>query len=225
MKLLLVSSSKIFCEGLASLLESKHSIDVVWTASTPSEAVEAAAKHRPDAVVVDIQFSQSSNVEAIQRIRQILPDTRVIVFTPSISSTDFFSAIKAGATGYIPTDTDVESFVEKIALVIEGNLLVSPPIAEMVIDVLKFVDSRRHQASVESIKLLSERERAVLALIAKGATNKQIASILFLSENTIRVHVRNIMQKLRARNRMEARVCAIIAGLLPGITQADAKQT
>jgi len=224
-KLLLAGSSTIFCEGLAKLLESQPNIEVVWTSSSVSEVVEAATKYKPDVVLTDIQSSQSTSVKTIQRVRQVLPNVPIIVFTHSNASTDFFSAISAGATGYILKDTSFETFLKMIALGAEGNLVITPPIAQNVIEVLKFVDSRRCHARVEGISLLSKQEKAVLTLMARVNTNKQIASTLFITENTVKVHVRNIIHKLSAHNRVEARVCAILAGLLPGITRTDAKQT
>jgi len=213
-KLLLVDNSEIFCEGLAKVLQYNSIISVVWTLNTVSKAVEAARKHKPDIVFIDIQSPQSSNVETIQRIRQILPHTHIIVLTYSETSTDFFSAISAGATGYILKDISSENFVKMLSLVLEGNLVIASPMAKNVIELLKFVDSRRHQAKVEGINLLSKQERAVLTLIMKGASNKTIASMLYISENTVKVHVHNIMDKLNAHNRVEARLCALQEGLL-----------
>lgn len=221
--LLLIHSPGIFCQGLVKLLESEPNINVARTSSSPREAVEAARTHKPDAVLIDIDSSQPICIEVISHIRQIVPDTCIIVLTNSKASADFFSAIKAGATGYIFKDSDFENLVKAITLVAEGNLVIASPMARNVIGILKFTDERRHQATVEALNLLSEKEKAVLALIVKCAPNKEIASTLFISENTAKVHVRNIMQKLHARNRMEARVCAIEAGLLSGLTETDAK--
>jgi len=221
-KLLLADNSAIFCEGLDKLLQSQPNIEVLWTSSSVSEVVEAATKYKPDVVLTDIQSSQSSNVKTIQRIRQILPNVPIIVFTYSTENIDFFAAISAGATGYILKDTSFETLLKMIALGAEGNLVITPPIAQDVIEVLKFVDSRRCHARVEGISLLSEQEKAVLTLMARGDTNRQIASILFITENTVKVHVRNITRKLSAHNRVEARICAILAGLLPGARQANA---
>lgn len=221
-KLLLAGSSTIFCEGLTKLLESQSNIEVVWTSNSVSEVVKAATKYKPDVVLTDIQSSQSTSVKTIQRVRQVLPNVPIIVFTHSNASTDFFSAISAGATGYILKDTSFETFLKMIALGAEGNLVVTPPIAQTVIEVLKFVDSRKCHARVEGISLLSEQEKAVLSIMARGDTNKQIASILFITENTVKVHVRNIIHKLSAHDRVEASACAIEQGLLPGVRQPNA---
>jgi len=222
-KLLLADNSAIFCEGLDKLLQSQQNIEVLWTSNSVSEAVKAATKYNPDVVFTDIQSSQSSSVETIQRIRQVLPNVPIILFTHSNASTDFFLAVSAGATGYILKDISFETFVKMIALAAEGNLIITPPMARSVIELLRFVDSRKRQAKVEGISSLSEQEKAVLALIVENATNKEIAETLFLSESTVKVHVRNIIRKVHARNRVEVRVCAIEQGLLPEARQANAK--
>jgi len=223
-KLLLVDSSQIFCEGLANLLQDEQSIDLVWMSNTGSEAVETAKREKPDVVAIDIQSCQSDNIETIKLIREILPSGRIVAFTRSRAGADFFAALVAGATGYILKDTSFKSFIKMIALAAEGNLVITPPMAENIIEILKYTDASRYEAQANGIRLLSEQEKQVLALIVENASNKGIASTLFLSENTVKVHMRNIMHKLHARNRVEARICAIEEGLLHYVDGTDAQQ-
>lgn len=211
---LLADSSEIYREGLAKLLQLEPTINVVSTCSTALEAIEAARVQRPDVVLVDIEFPEGNNITVISHIHEVAPDTRIIILTNSKSSIDFFSTIKAGATGYLLKDGDFKNLVRAISLAAEGKLVIDPPIATLVLEALQSLDRYRHRAKLEGINLLSQHEKAVLVLMARAATNKEIASTLFISENTAKVHVHNIMQKLQAHNRLEATICAIETGLL-----------
>lgn len=212
-RLLLLDSVEIFREGLAKLLRSEPNIDVVATSSTLFEAAEAARAHKPDVVLIDIESSGGHNTELMQRILEIVPGTRIIVLTHSTAGSDFFSAIQAGATGYILKGTSFENLVKTIVLAAEGKLIIDPPIAVIAVEALRSLNEHKHEANSTQISLLSQQEKAILALMAHDASNRQIASALHISENTVKVHVHNIMQTLHARNRLEATVCAIEEGL------------
>lgn len=206
---LLADNSEMFRYGLVNLLNSEPDIEVV--ASTVSQAIEAATAHKPDLILLDIE---QSGVELISRITQILPQVPIIILTHSRSNTDFFSAIRGGATGYVFKESSLKNLVKTLALAVEGKLVIAPPMAKIAADALSCLDEHRHLAKAERVDLLSEHERVVLALMAHDATNRQIASTLFTSENTVKMHIRSIMRKLHARNRLEATVCAIEQGLL-----------
>lgn len=212
-RLLLVDSSEIFREGLANLLQSKSNIDVVSVPSTVSQAVKAARAHKPNVVLTDVDFSEASGIELMLRIEEVVPDARIIVFTHSTKTADFFSAVKAGATGYISKDSSFESLVKTITLAAEGKLIIDLPTAKIVVAALRSLNNHKHEAKTERIALLTEQERRVIALMAQDRSNKEIAEALFTSENTVKVHVHSIMQKLSARNRLEATACAIEEGL------------
>ena len=139
---------------------------------------------------------------------------------------NLFSAISTGATGYIFKDISYENLLKTIDLVNEGQLVLSRHVVKLVVGALKFLYERRHRAEPSYISLLTEQEKTILRLIAQDATNKKVATTLHISENTVKVHVRNILAKLQARNRLEASISAIEEGLVYkyNVHGADIKQ-
>jgi len=224
MKLLLIDNYEVFRKGLANLLESEPNIDVVSTSSTVSEVIEVVGKHKPDIVLIDPELFES--IDVVSRIQQVVPQARIIVLTHSKTSTDLLSTMSAGAAGYILKDSKYESLLKVITLVTEGKLVIDQSMARLVADVFKFIQDHMHiLIKPEQVTSLTEQEKAILALLAKDATNKEIASSLCVTDNTVKVHVRNIMHKLHARNRLEAAICAIQAGLVHGIYEAQGKDS
>ena len=212
-RVLLVETWEIFCGGLLKLLQSESSINVVSVSNKVSQAVKATRAHKPDVVITDIQSSKGSSVELIQHIHEVMPDAHIIVLTHSTKMADFFSAVKAGATGYISKSSSYKSIVKIIAFAAEGKLIIDPPVAEIVIRGFKILDEYRHGAQLNFLNTLSKQERAVLALMAHGATNSEIGSALFITKNTVKIHVHNIMHKLHAHHRLAAMACAIEDGM------------
>jgi len=224
MKLLLIDNYEVFRKGLANLLESEPNIAVVSVSSTASEVIEVIREHKPDIVLVDPELYGSMDV--ISRIQQVMPKARIIVLTHSNASTDLLSAMSTGAAGYILKNSKYESLLKVITLVTEGKLVIDQSMARLVADVFKFIHDHTHtMIKPEQVTSLTEQEKAILALLAKDATNKEIATSLCVTDNTVKVHVRNIMHKLHARNRLEAAICAIQAGLVHGIYETQGKDS
>jgi two-component system nitrate/nitrite response regulator NarP len=213
-KLLLIDNYEVYREGLANLLESEPNIDVVSTSATAPEVIEIIREHRPDIVLIDLELYDSIDIKT--RMQQVARNTRIMVLTHSKASTDFFSTMSAGATGYVLKDSKYESLLKVIALVTEGKIVIDQSLASLVFDAFNFIHCHaRIRIKPEQIASLTNQEKAILVLLAKYATNKEIASSLYVSENTVKVHIRNIMRKLSAHNRLEAGICAMHAGLLP----------
>jgi two-component system, NarL family, nitrate/nitrite response regulator NarP len=165
-------------------------------------------------VLIDLELYDSIDIKT--RMQQVARNTRIIVLTHSKASTDFFSTMSAGATGYVLKDSKYESLLKVIALVTEGKIVIDQSLASLVFDAFNFIHCHaRIRIKPEQIASLTNQEKAILVLLAKYATNKEIASSLYVSENTVKVHIRNIMRKLSAHNRLEAGICAMHAGLLP----------
>lgn len=222
MKLLLIDNYEVFRKGLANLLESEPNIDVVSTSATASEVTEAVREHKPDIVLVDPELYGSMDV--ISRIQQVAPKARIIVLTHSNASADLLSAMSTGAAGYILKDSKYESLLKVLTLVTEGKLVIDQSMARLVADVFKFIHDHMHiMIKPEQITSLTDQEKAIMALLAKDATNKEIATSLCVTDNTVKVHVRNIMRKLHVRNRLEAAICAIQTGLIHGIYETRGK--
>lgn len=204
-KLLLAEKSEIFRDGLVKLLEHEPSIEVVCTCRTGVEAVESANEHQPNVILIDPELCECSGIEAMQRIHERLPNTNIIVLTCSKAHADFISAIEAGARAYISKDTiSIENLIKTITLVAAGKVIVSSPMAARLLAEFNLLAERKDVAKVGDVSLLSKREQAVLSLVAQGLTNREIATSLFISEHTVKVHLRNIMGKFHAHTRQQA---------------------
>jgi len=203
MKLLLADKREIFREGLAKLLESEPDIEVACTCRTGLEAAESVYKHQPDVILIDAELlAECSSVDVMQRIREALPKMGIIVLTHAETDDDLISAVRAGAKAYLSKDISVENLIKAIILVAEGGVVVSPPMAARLLAELNFLEEGKCPAKL--VTLLSKREQAVLSLVAQGFTNREIATSLFISESTAKVHLRNIMEKLHAHTRQQA---------------------
>ena len=203
-KLLLADKSEIFREGLVKLLEHDSMIEVVSICRTGLEAVQSANEHQPNVILIDTELSECSAIEAIQRIHERLPKTGIIVLTCSEVNTDLFSAVKAGARAYISKNVSLENLIRIITLVADGEVIVSPPMATRLLAEFNFLEEPAEGAKVRTINLLTKRQQAVLSLVAQGFTNREIATTLCISEHTVKVHARNIMEKLHAHTRQQA---------------------
>ena len=201
-KLVLADGVEIFREGLVRLLESEPDIELVCVCSTGLEAVESAYKHQPDVIMIDLKLSDCNSIEVIQRIHERLPGTNIIVLTHSESDDDLISATRAGAKAYLSKDISTVNLIKSITLVADGKVVVSPPMATRLLQEFNFLEEGKDGAKL--ITLLSKREQVVLSLVAQGSTNREIATTLVISENTVKVHLRNIMEKLHAHTRQQA---------------------
>lgn len=203
-KLLVAEKSEIFREGLHKLLEQEPSIEVVCTCRTGLEAVECANEHQPDVLLIDPELSECNGIEVMQRIHERLPNTNIIVLTCSKAHADLISAIKAGARAYIAKDTvSIENLIKTITLVAVGKVIIFPPMAAILLAEINSLEEHKVTATAGGA-ILSKREQAVLSLVAEGLTNREIATSLFISEHTVKVHLRNIMGKFHAHTRQQA---------------------
>ena len=213
-RLLLVDRRELFREGLAKVMQGKPSIEVVGTCSTGPEAIEKASELKPDVVLMDTELPEGKCVEATNRICELLPETKVIMLTHSIESCDLFAALKAGAQGYVTKDITVEDLIKAVTLAIGGGTIIGAPMAETMLKEFASLETK-DPPHAKHIEVLSKREREVLSLVAKGATNREISTALFISEHTVKVHLHNIMQKLHVHNRQQATALAVEDGMTP----------
>jgi len=212
-KVLLIDYREVFREGLLQLYKSESKINAVSMFGTVPEVIEAIEKHKPDIVLIDPQSFESMDV--ISRIHQVASEVHIIVLTHCESGMALISAISAGATGYISKDISYVDLVKVVDLIFEGKLVIDQSLTGLVVDLFDFFHGHMHVVvTPEQIFSLTNQEKVMLALLAKDATNKEIAISLCVTENTVKVHIRNIMHKLHTRNRLEAGLCAIREGLL-----------
>jgi DNA-binding NarL/FixJ family response regulator len=215
MKIGLADKREIFREGLSTLLNLlEPDIKIMYSASTGWEAVEGAFEHQPDVILIDTELYDCSGIEAIQIIHRRLPKVAIIVLTHSEECSDFDSALTAGAIGYISKDTNIRSLIRAIVLAYEGkSVMESVLITKDYTGRMTFESLNNMAGSGEAIHL-SAQEKRVISLVAQGLTNRDISAHLSISEHTVKVHLRNAMEKLHAHNRQQAVFLARKVGLL-----------
>lgn len=211
-RVLVVDDQELFRRGLVMLLGVEAGIAVVGEAGDGEEGIEIATQVAPDVVLLDIRMPRRSGLEACQAIKQAVPTSKIVMLTVSDEEADLYEAVKSGASGYLLKDSSIEEVAHAVRLVADGQSLISPSMAVKLIDEFKQM-SRAGRGHVPGLRL-TERELEVLRLVAKGLNNREIAKQLFISDNTVKNHVRNILEKLQLHSRMEAVMYAVKEKLL-----------
>ena len=215
-RILVVDDHPIVREGLVSVLEDQPDFEVIGSAGSAEQALALAERLGPDVVLLDLELPGLDGVAAIPRLLAVSPKTRVLVFTAYDTDERVFGALKAGARGYLLKGATTADIVRAIRVVHEGGSHLEPRIATKLV---AEVNAPRRPGS-----LLSQREQAVLPLIAAGLSNKQIAQALAVSERTVKFHVTSIFHKLSADNRAQAVALAVQRGLLPALARETGGQ-
>jgi DNA-binding NarL/FixJ family response regulator len=204
-RVLLVDDQALFREGLETLLSVHKDIQVVGQASNGQKAVEVAAQVHPDVVLMDVRMPILDGVGATRLLKQALPKCRVIVLTTFDDDEYVFDALRAGAVGYLLKDVASARLVEAIRATARGESILEPSVAAKLIAEFTRVSSMVPLAQMEQlVEPLSERELEILAWIARGYSNKEIASQLFIAEGTVKNHVTHVLGKLGVRDRTQA---------------------
>jgi DNA-binding NarL/FixJ family response regulator len=188
-RVLVADDHPVVQHGLITMLELEDDIEVIGGAADGEEAVEQARIHRPDVILLDVQMPTMDGIEALRRIRAHDPEARVIVLTTYRNEDYLFPSLQAGARGYLLKDATREQLAGAIRAVFAGESLIDPEVVS---------------AAKADLPSLTARERDVLALMADGKNNAQIAIQLFVSENTVKTHVSNILDKLDCKDRAAA---------------------
>jgi DNA-binding NarL/FixJ family response regulator len=207
-----VDDQELFRRGLTMLLGVEEDIEVVGEAGDGVAATELAASAVPDVILMDVRMPKRSGIEACVAIKDVAPTARIIMLTVSDEEADLYDAVKNGASGYLLKDSSIDEVAQAIRVVADGQSLISPSMAIKLLDEFKQM-SRTDRQQVPSPRL-TDRELEVLKLVAQGLNNREIAKRLFISENTVKNHVRNILEKLQLHSRMEAVMYAVREKLL-----------
>jgi DNA-binding NarL/FixJ family response regulator len=210
LSILIVDDHPLFRKGMRSLLDSMEGIKVIGEAKSGQEAIEMALDIKPDLVLMDLQMPMGNGLSATRELTRAYPDVRILVITLIEDDDSIFAALRAGARGYVLKDADEGEMMRAIRSVGEGEAIFSPAIAARLID---YFAEARTQVPREVFPELTEREREILRLIARGETNEVIAGHLTLSLKTVRNHVSNIYSKLQVADRAQAVIRARDAGL------------
>ena len=210
--MLIADDHALFRRGLEMVLEEEDDIDLVGQASDGTEAVTVAGESLPDVVLMDIRMPKSSGIEACRATKEVAPSAKIVMLTISDEEEDLFEAIRAGASGYLLKDIPLDEVAEAVRAVHGGQSLINPSMAGKLLTefaTLAKRDSEEEQAQHVAPPKLTDREMEVLKLVARGMNNRDIAKELFISENTVKNHVRNILEKLQIHSRMEAVMIAV----------------
>ena len=213
LRILLVDDHVLFRKGVAALLARREEMQVVGEAGDGLEAISAAREILPDVILMDISMPNCNGLDATRRIKREMPHVKIVILTVSDDDHDLFEAIKSGAQGYLLKDLEPYQLYDLLESISRGEAPLSGAIAAKILK--EFTRPNRGTAQEpEVIGELTARETSILQLVSEGKTNKEIASILFISENTVKIHLRNILEKLHLQNRIQAAVYAVRQGLV-----------
>jgi two-component system, NarL family, nitrate/nitrite response regulator NarL len=197
-RLVVVDDHALFRKGLVSLLEEMPDFVVVGEAANGQEALPVVERVQPDIILLDINMPVMDGIQTLSAIRKSHPEQKILMLTISQNDDDLISAIVTGANGYVLKNTEPDVLHNIIMQVAAGNSVLSPEITAKVLQAVRRSQSDRSRG------LLSDREVEVLKCLARGQTTSQIANVLFISENTVKTHIRHILEKMEVNNRAEA---------------------
>jgi DNA-binding NarL/FixJ family response regulator len=209
MRVLVADDHPLFRDGIASLLEAAG-FEVIGQVGDGQAAIDAAQRLQPDLVLLDITMPETSGLEALRQIRTLLPDIKVVMLTVSEDDSDLFEAIRSGANGYLLKNLNANEFLNLLEGLDHGEAVMT---RETTARLMRGFADLAYQKEASPDRL-STRELELLQLVAKGLSNKAIGQQLSVSVNTVKYHMKNILQKLGAQNRTEAVMMAIRSGLL-----------
>lgn len=212
-RVLLADDHVLFRKGIAALLKSCKNILVVGEADDGLEALAVARKTLPEVVLMDIHMPRCSGLEAIALFKREMPLVKIVMLTVSDDNKDLFTAIKSGAQGYLLKNLEPDQLYDCLESISKGESPLSGVIAAKILQEFMRLSPVPEQEMKENIEGLTARETTILHLVAEGKTNKEIASELVISENTVKIHLRNILEKLHMKNRIQVAVYAARQGL------------
>ena len=214
LRVLLIDDHQLFRSGVKALLARQADIEVVGEAADGLDGVHQARQLRPDIILLDLHMPGVSGREAVKTLSEELPGTRVLMLTVSEDAEDLLDTLHAGAAGYLLKNIDAEYFVDAIRRAAAGDAVVSPEMTGKLVAVLK-----RPAVPVPEKEQLSAREREILTALARGASNKELAREFGIAESTAKIHVQNILRKLKLHSRVQAAVYAVEQGISKNINK------
>lgn len=220
-RVILVDNEEVFREGVARLLKEQPHIEVVHQCDSGKEAVEKSKEMKPDVVLLDSQISEEDAVEVARKIGEFSVLTKVAMITHPGVDISPFDMLEAGATACLAKSITAADLVKSIELISSGRIVISPLLVEKLVDEISLRKKHRSAEVAEVDSGISEREKQIIKLIAQGSTNKEIAEKLVISEGTVKVHVKNILNKLELRNRQQLAVYAVMRSWVPLITDKE----
>jgi DNA-binding NarL/FixJ family response regulator len=215
-RVLIADDHALFRRGLRMVLETGVGIEVVGEAEDGEEALARAEELAPDVVLMDVRMPRVSGIEATRLIRDSVPSTKILMLTVSDDEDDLYQAIKAGACGYLLKEISIEEVADAVRSVVRGGSLITPSMASKLLNEFTDLSRRVEERDEYPAPRLTERELQVLNLVAQSKSNREIAEDLYISDNTVKNHVRNILEKLHLTSRLQAVLYAQQENLLEG---------
>lgn len=215
-KVLVVDDHTLFRKGIINLLQQQSGIEVVGEAKDGREGIALAKQLLPDIILMDVQMPECNGIQATEAIRQEFPDIRIIMLTVSEQDEDLFSAIKAGARGYLLKSVEPDHLLKAIDLLMKGEAVIPHNMASKLLTEFSAMAKQPVSKADSSgdYQPLTNREKEILQTLSGGATNKEIGNTLNISEHTVKIHLKNILKKLHVNNRIQAAVYAHRQGLV-----------
>ncbi len=220
LRILLVDDHVLFRKGVAALLAARQDMEVVGEAGDGLEAVARARETMPDVILMDVSMPRCSGLEATQLIKQEMPHVHIVMLTVSDDDRALFAAIKNGAEGYLLKNLEPQQLFDKLEGIRRGEAALSGALAAKILQEFRQPDKRLAR-QLEGRDELTPREIEVLELVVEGASNKEIAAKLGIQENTVKIHLRNILEKLHLQNRLQAAVYAVRQRLVKDVLQGE----
>ena len=208
-RVLVADDHVLYRRGLELVLGKEPDIEIVGEAADGAEAIRRAEELLPDVVLMDVRMPRHSGIEACLAIKELVPSTKIVMLTISDEECDLYEAVRAGANGYLLKDVPGEEIADGLRAVQAGQSLISPSMASKLLSEFALMIKKHEERPAMPVPRLTERELEVLKLVARGRANKAIARELFISENTVKNHVRNILEKLQLHSRIEAAMYAV----------------
>jgi DNA-binding NarL/FixJ family response regulator len=209
-KILLVDNEEVFREGLAKLMSDQPHIEVIYHCSSAKEAVEKVLDTKPDVILVGSQMSEGDAVEIVKEMQKRSPEAKIAMIARPEEGLNPLRIMKSGAKAYLAKNISATDLVKSIELISSGRIIVSPVFAEKFLEEITSIEKDDRAKAVDTKSSLSDREMEIVSLIVEGSTNKEIAQRLFIAENTVKVHVKNILTKLELRNRQQLVAYAVL---------------
>jgi DNA-binding NarL/FixJ family response regulator len=206
-QVLIADDHALFRRGLRIVLDAEPDIEVVGEAADGEEAIALAEQLTPDVVLMDVRMPKIGGIEATAKLKESIPAARVVMLTVSDEEQDLFDAVKAGASGYLLKEVDPTEVADAIRRVQSGQALVPPAMASRLLEEFASLSAKPGPRTLAP--RLTDRELEVLRQLAQGLSNREIGKALFISENTVKNHVRNILEKLHLHSRVEAVIYAV----------------
>ena len=209
-RLMIVDDHQMLREGLRRSM-SEIGFDVIGEASDGDEAVTRATAQRPDVILMDVTMPRMDGVEACRQVKDVLPDTHIVMLTMHADQSVLADAIRAGASGYLVKDCSTDEIADAVKIAAAGQTALSPQLAATMLDEVRRMEE---QERAQENRLITKREEEVLQMIADGCSTTEVAEGLYISQKTVKNHLASIYQKLEARDRTQAVLQAVRMGIV-----------